>query len=240
MPFPLREEIKITLSPALKSMLSVHTLHLRMSNAYLIENQVGLFLVDAGMPGDERHIITRIKTLGYNSLRLIFLTHAHIDHFGSAFAMSQLTGAPIAIHHADAGALANGKTHLGEVRGRGRLIRQVLPILERFLRFEARPPDIMLEDDSELEKYGLYASVVHTPGHTPGSITLFLENRYAFVGDLISTNGAPHVQRYYASDWSQIPTSLTRLQSLKPDVIYPGHGHQPLNREGLDVLCSNI
>jgi len=218
-------------------LLQVHNIPLGMARAYLIEAEAGLALVDAGLPRYERRVLQRMQTLGRDDLRLIFLTHAHLDHYGSAAALRRLTGAPIAVHRADGEAMARGETRLGSVCGRGRLLRAFLPLFGPYLRPEPTVADLLLDDGDDLRAYGLDAAVLHTPGHTPGSSCLLVEGRVAFVGDLLSTVGRPHVQRFFAHDWSLIPDSLARLQALKPQWVYPGHGRSPLSGEALHHLA---
>ena len=219
--------------------LHVHIIPMGMATAYLIESDSGLVLVDTGLPRYEHRVLRRMRALGLDDLRLIFVTHAHLDHYGSAAALRRLIGAPIAIHRADGDAMARGDTPLGSVRGRGRLMWALLRLLGPYLQPEPTPPDVLLDDGSDLRAYGLDAVVLHTPGHTPGSSCLIVEGRTAFVGDLLSTTGRPHVQRYFADDWSLIPESLDRLQALEPEWVYAGHGHHPLSGEVLQRLTAS-
>ena len=138
-----------------------------MACAYLIENEAGLVLVDTGLPRHEHRVMRRMRTLGRDDLRLIFITHAHLDHYGSAAALRRLTGAPIGVHRADGDAMARGETSLGLARGRGKLLRALLPLLELVLCLEPTSPDSLLNDGNDLRAYGLDAVVLHTPGHTP-------------------------------------------------------------------------
>lgn len=216
--------------------LKVHIIQAGLGCAHLIEYDRGLVLVDTGSRGNERKILRCIRSLGRDDLRLIFITHAHLDHYGSAAALRRLTGAPIAIHHADAAAMGRGETPLGSVRGRGRLGLVLLQFGGAILAPEPTPADILLDDGEDLASFGLDAVVVHTPGHTPGSSSLLVEKRLALVGDLLSTRGHPHVQRFYATDWTLIQASLTRIQALKPEWVYPGHGSHPMSGETLQKL----
>jgi len=210
-----------------------------MATAYLIESDGGLVLVDAGLPRYERRVMRRMRALGRDDLRFIFITHAHLDHYGSAAALRRLTGAPIAIHRADGDAMAWGETPVGSVRGRGRLLWALLRLFEPYLQPEPTPPDLLLDDGDDLRAYGLDAEVLHTPGHTPGSSCLIVEGRIAFVGDLLSTSVRPCVQCSFANDWSLIPKSLARLQALRLDLVYAGHGSRPLSGEALQRLTPN-
>ncbi len=221
--------------------LQIHNIPMGMAPAHLIESDAGLVLVDAGLPHYEHRVLRRMRTLGRDDLRLIFITHAHLDHYGSAAALRRLTGTPIAIHRADGDAMTRGETPIRSARGRGRLLLALLPLFEPVLRPEPTPPDLLLDDGSDPRAYGfdLDAVVLHTPGHTPGSSCLILEGRLAFVGDLLSTTGRPSVQRFFADDWSLIPDSLARLQALRPEWVYTGHGRRPLRGDALQRLTLN-
>ncbi|MCJ7626334.1 MAG: MBL fold metallo-hydrolase [Anaerolineaceae bacterium] len=219
--------------------IKIHNVPIKMASVYLIESENGLVLVDTGPPGSERKILQKMHALGRNDLRLIFITHSHFDHYGSTAALRRISGAPIAVHTADAQAMSAGKTPILLAHGRGRLTLALLPLFERLVRTEPTTPDVLLKDGDDLSAYGLNASVLHTPGHTPGSSTLLVEGKLAFAGDLISTNGRPHFQRLYATDWSQLSASLLRLGAAKTEKIYPGHGSTPLSGLELRKMLEN-
>lgn len=218
----------------------IHTLSLPMSSAFLIENDHGLTLVDAGAPGDARQIIGAVEELG-KTLRLIFITHAHFDHYGSANAVRAETGAPVAIHSADADAMAQGRTPIRLARGRGVLALPFLPLLALWKKRLQTTPDRILQDGDRLDDYGLPAYVLHTPGHTAGSCCLILENGVheadaAFAGDLVTAGRQPALQRLYANDWGQLHDSLARLQALHPARVYAAHGHGPIGTQALQKI----
>lgn len=218
--------------------LQVHPLKLRMSNAYVIELPSALVLVDAGSPGDAQKILSRLNAFKGKPLRLIYITHAHLDHYGAAATIQRATSAPLVVHAEDAGTMAKGETHLGQVRGRGRLTAALMPIVRRLFPVEPVTADAVLQDGQDLRAFGLPGQVLHTPGHTPGSTSLFVDGRLAFVGDLFSTFGKPHTQRLYAHNWSEIEKSLERLKALDLEWLYPGHGRRPLAGEEFASLVS--
>ncbi|MBV7327014.1 MBL fold metallo-hydrolase [Chloroflexi bacterium TSY] len=210
----------------------------RFSNAFLIESETGLVLIDAGPPRFEQQILDKLTELGRTDLRLIFITHAHIDHYGGASKIRAETGAPIAVHHLDADALAKGETRLGSIRLLPRRITDlILPTIERSARIRPTEADILVEDGNRLDEYGLDAYVIHLPGHTPGSAGVIVENQLAFVSDLISTVGGPHLQRAYADNWEQLTESVNRLKEVSSEIIYTGHGTNPLTLEELHILA---
>jgi glyoxylase-like metal-dependent hydrolase (beta-lactamase superfamily II) len=216
--------------------MKIYTIKLRLANAYLLENDAGIYLVDAGAPGDADRIQKHMNQIGRSDLKVIFLTHAHIDHFGAAAELQRRTGAPIAIHKDDAPALAEAETRLGKVRGRGRLVGALLPLLEWMLPPEPVKADLLVTDGQSLAEFGLKATTLHTPGHTPGSSCLVVDGDIVFAGDLVSSTGGPHPQRYFANSWPQVEASLQRLKRARPRLTYPGHGRCPLTTEEVDGL----
>ncbi len=177
-----------------------------------------------------------IRRMGRKDLQLIFITHAHFDHYGSAAAVRRLTGAPITIHEKDAEFMARGETPLGFVRGRGKIAQVFLPLGELLYKPEPTQADVVFTEGYHFNDGDPKLTAIHLPGHTPGSSGLCIDDRIAFVGDLLSTTGKPHAQRYYATDWSQISQSLDRLKSLKPEWIYTGHGRKPLSGQEMVQL----
>lgn len=222
------------------SSVIVHRMNLGGSNAYLLETPEGLVLVDAGISYSDGLVLRKMEELGRDDLKLIYITHAHIDHYGAANALHEKTGAPIAVHRDDASAMAEGRTELGAVRDWKRTSDATLPFIEPLLAITPTEPDILLDDGDTLEEYGLDAYVLHTPGHTPGSSTLIVGDRLAFVGDLLASNGEVHAQRSYADNWEQVADSVARLKELNPVLIYPGHGSEPITGEDLDTLMANF
>ncbi len=220
--------------------LVVHTLALGPSNAYLLETEAGMILVDAGPPLMGSVIGNYLEEIGRDDLKLIYITHAHLDHYGSAAEVRRLTDAPIAIHPEDAAHLADGKTKLGDVRGWKRLSNLTLPWIEPMLTIEKTEADILVEDGDRLDAYGLPATVLHVPGHTPGSTAIVVDGGVSFVGDLLSATGDPHVQGSYAYDWLQLPGSLRHLASYKPTFLYAGHGASAIDGAALDALTTEF
>ena len=222
-----------------KGSLRIHTIPLGIASAYLIASDGGTVLVDAGPPRQERIILRYLEQLGRDDLRLIFITHAHFDHYGSAAAIRRATGAPIAIHEADQDAMAQGETPIGTARGYGRLTLLIAPLLDRWLRPEPTAPDVILRDGDDLTRFGIPGRTIHTPGHTLGSCCLLLESDIAFVGDLVATVVRPRPQRIYAQDWDLLQRSLERLAELAPKRLYPGHGRRPLDGDTFQRLVAN-
>ena len=103
-----------------------------MSNAYLVEDGDKLLVIDTGMPGHARKIVSYVKSLGKDpgSVETIILTHSDLDHTGSTAQLKQLTGAKVAIHEADAPRLS-GEKPWREAKGAAGLAMKILGLFFR-------------------------------------------------------------------------------------------------------------
>jgi len=207
--------------------MQIDTLHLFMSNAYLVEIEAGLVLIDAGLSLDQARILQAVARKN-RALQVILITHAHLDHYGAAARIRAETGAPVAVHQADAEPLRMGLSILGRGRRLGKLMKIFAPLFARLAPPTPCVPDLILEEGSLLHHLGVAARVIHTPGHTPGSCCFFFDDHSIFVGDLLSSTRGPHAQQYLAQDWAVLPDSLRRLRAARPGWIYPGHGRRPI------------
>jgi len=197
---------------------------LRGGNAYLIADQ-RLVLVDTGMPGNGDAVLDFMRRLGRqpHELEHIVLTHGHIDHAGSAAELRRLTGARVVAHVEEGTRLDDGTLVLrGDATGETRpLLRAVSP----FGRFQPCPIDVPADDGDELASAG-GIRILHTPGHTPGSISIFAERcRVLFVGDAIVSN-RDRLSRPlpFGAHRGQSEQSLRKLAQLHFDVCCFGHG----------------
>jgi hydroxyacylglutathione hydrolase len=202
----------------------------RLINTYVVMGERPI-LVDSGNPGNAGLMLTRLKRLGIDprQVALILLTHGHADHFGSAKDLHQATGAPVAVHWADAEAVATGVSlgakPVAEIGLWGRLVQwQVASSPSK--RLEGVRPQILLQGEETLEGFGLHAKIVHTPGHTAGSVSLVF-NQQAVVGDLFSADllfaNQPD-NPYFAEDLPLVYRSIGGLLEQGVRSFHVGHG----------------
>ncbi len=209
----------------------INTIRLGITNAYLLGDR-GTVLVD---PGGSAGIRTAppgvVDLLGKPpKLDLMVVTHGHFDHFGASVRLREATGAPLAIHRADSTWLIEGKViwPRGVTRW-GKFIRDLIaPLMLPWIHVPQIVPDLLIGDDGlDLRPYGIEGRVVHTPGHSPGSVSVVLTSGDAFVGDL-AMNGAPLCLRpsfgIFADQPELVPASWRRLLELGVRTIYPAHG----------------
>lgn len=204
---------------------SVIPISFGMVKAYLLRGERPI-LVDTGMFRGEAIIAKTLEGLGIapREMALILITHGHTDHFGSVAAVKEMTGAPVAIHRLDAQALREGRNFpLHGVGIVGRLMQGLSG------RSRARPlePDALIEDEMSLEPFGVRGRVVHTPGHTPGSVSVLLADGQAIIGDLTMgamTRPARPGYPFFADDLAQLRASIATVLAASPTRIWAAHG----------------
>lgn len=212
----MRQEIKtITLSLPLK---------LGSVNCYLIKTDVGHFLIDTGSSNRRTELEKELESAGCipGYLKLIVLTHGDFDHTGNAAYLRKKFGTRTAIHRDDSGIVERGDMFFNRKRPNA-LIRKILPSLSGFGRSERFTPDFFVEDGDDLSECGFDARILHIPGHSKGSIGILTAGGDLFCGDLLVNTDKP-VPNVLLDDLTTANDSISRLEGLKIDTVYPGHG----------------
>jgi glyoxylase-like metal-dependent hydrolase (beta-lactamase superfamily II) len=198
----------------------------RFAPSYLLRGDDGWIVFDTSLPRSERTILHALQACGGQpgDIRLILLSHGHPDHAGSAAALRALTGAKVAIHPGDVNLVRTGSRQIPPTRSLAdHLIRGLLGVGALFLRTQPVEPDVLLTDGQRLDGFGLGARVVHTPGHTAGSISLVLDTGEALIADAVGMQaGVPRENRLLV-DPSAALESLRMLAALPIHTCYPGH-----------------
>ena len=159
-------------------------------------------------PGDEGARIISVINENELHLMLIVNTHGHIDHIVANRDLKEETSAPLCIHSADADMLVNPQKNLSFFIGES---------------VTSPEPDRLLADGDTLEAGTLRLKVMHTPGHSQGSICL-LGDGHIFTGDLLFAGGIGRYD-FPGSSYTDLMDSLRKVIALdKALVVYPGHG----------------
>lgn len=197
------------------------------TTAHLVLDK-GTVLVDAGMSGVARRFIPALmRALDGRPLDLLIITHAHFDHGGCADAVVKATGCDVAIHERAATALPQGAPVPPGISTWGSFLRILLAPARAFGPLTWPEVDVVLGERTDLARWGVAGTAVHTPGHTHGSVSVVLEGGDAFVGDL-AMNGLPMRRGpgipVFAEDVGQVHRSWSRLLDLRARTVHPAHG----------------
>ena len=200
----------------------------------LWDTKDGATLIDAGMPGSEAAIGEHLKRLGlgWKDIRRIIITHQDIDHLGGARAIVESSKAEVFAHRDD----------VPYIQGEQRLLKmdpgQIEAMMQTFepeqhekaLRPDENPPTVHVTRalaDGEKLPYGGGIVVIHTPGHTPGHISLFLPADHLLIaGDALRIeNGVLEGPSPKATpDLSRATASLRKLLGYPIDRVLCYHG----------------
>lgn len=207
-------------------------------------------LIDAGLPFSEPLIRKWAEKNFASAPDAIVLTHGHFDHVGAARTLAEKWKVPVYAHSLEFPYLTGKLEYPAPNPGAGGGLMTVLsPIYPR------GPIDLgehLVEMTESSEFTALPGwQVLHTPGHTPGHVSLYRrEDRLLLVGDAFCTtkpesffeaalaqqpelHGPP---AYFTWDWDQAGQSVARLAALNPTIVAPGHGRPLSGAELPDAL----
>jgi hydroxyacylglutathione hydrolase len=178
------------------------------TNCYILgdEDSKEGMIIDPG--GDFKIIEKTLKELNLN-IKYIILTHGHSDHIGVLSELKKKIGAQILIHKDDAEMLSNPEKNLS---------------VFSYNPFSAPVADKLLEDKDKIRTGQIEIEVLHTPGHTEGSISLYTD-KIIFSGDLIFYGSVGRTDLPGGSNQKLFRSIQDKILDKTDDtVIYPGHG----------------
>jgi len=178
-------------------------------------------VIDPGMDG--ARIYEKVAEKGLR-LTHILLTHGHFDHSEGVKLLAEKTGAKVCIHRADAAMLEDPRINSANFYYRG-----------DFSQYPRTSADVLLEDGDTVRVGEISFTVLHTPGHTPGSVC-FSSEEYLFCGDTVFAYG---YGRYdlWGGDREALAKSLFLLSQRETnEKLCPGHG----NTASLDRVRDQI
>ena len=176
---------------------------------YLIgdeETQEGLFIDPAD---DAKRLLSESKSQGINKIKYIVNTHSHVDHIMGNAEMVKKTGAKIIIHQEDASGL----------------VRTPPDLLEMFGATASPPADIQVKDGEIIQVGSVMLKVLHTPGHSPGGMSLHLDGM-VFTGDTLFVGSVGRTD-FPGSSWDVLENSIRKKLYVLPGetVVFPGHNY---------------
>jgi len=197
-------------------------------NVFLISDGGEGALIDSGF-GDEKSVQTRLDFLKEHpkvKVRYIVLTHHHFDHSSGAHQLREATGAEVTLHADEEKFL---KDWQGEAPQDLEALAEQKEIAEQIEKFRQQAaeagPDVRVSDGDTFKVGGLTLEVVHTPGHTLGSVCLYLrEERALFTGDTALGLGTVAISPPPHGDMALYLQSLERLKGYDCALMLPGHG----------------
>ncbi len=216
----------------------VHLAQTDLVNWTLVTDESGVLLIDAGYPGQREEVLYSLRELGFgpDDVRAILLTHAHVDHLGSAIWFAKTYGTPVYTHAAEVGHAQ--RQYLEQVSPIDVLTRAWQP---RYLAWtlalarkgglthEGIPSALALDEDIAASLPGAPAAIP-SPGHTGGHCSYVVDG-VLIAGDalitghpLSSRHGPQLLPTIFNHDQDGCLRSLAALGLLDTEVLVPGHG----------------
>ena len=193
--------------------LKIETFIGEPTNCYIILDEQSKEIMCIDPAGDAKKIANMITDILKGNLKYIYLTHCHSDHIGGVSELKKLCGenSKILIHREDSKGLNDKNINLSGI----------IDIKEIELEADSR-----VDDNDIIHLGNLEFRVIHTPGHTKGSTSLYCEKeKCLFSGDTIfsGTWGRTDLP---TSNREDIMNSITKKLLILPDetIVYPGHG----------------
>jgi len=196
------------------------------SNAFIISNGKGCIMVDSSRSNQWRKLRKRLSQLQIDHIDHLILTHSHFDHAENARKIKEMFQSDILIHESEADCLRNGDSPLP--RGTIAFTRLILKMFANFLqprfKYQGVAGDIEVDSRFELRPWGYNAYIIHTPGHTRGSISLIVDDEIALVGDAMVGEIKTSIFQPFADDMKEAIRSWKRLLDTDCTTYLPAHG----------------
>jgi glyoxylase-like metal-dependent hydrolase (beta-lactamase superfamily II) len=213
----------------------LHRIGSDVVNSYLVEEAGAITVVDAGLPGHWSELEAELAQMGrsFDDIRGVVLTHGDTDHVGFAERLRRDRGVSVFVHELDAararGEVKKPNTGWGPIK-----IRSLLS----FLWYSGRrgglrvPPVTEVATFADGETLDLPGSprIIHTPGHTPGSVVVHVPAAGAlFVGDALTTGNVLTGERGprpapFTLEPEVALASLSKIETVEATWVLPGHG----------------
>jgi glyoxylase-like metal-dependent hydrolase (beta-lactamase superfamily II) len=203
-------------------------------NPVLFNDGTSTLLVDTCMPWHFPMLQSAIESLGVELTKLqrIVITHQDIDHISNAGRLKELSGATVMAHPGDAPYI-QGEQHLMKLSPK--FIETMLSMIPEAAREAAKtvynnPSSVQVDhlvSDGEIIPIGAGVQVIHTPGHTPGHISLYVPSEKLLIaGDALRVENGQLVgpNKGHTPDMTQAMDSVRKLAKLNIDKVFCYHG----------------
>jgi hydroxyacylglutathione hydrolase len=204
-------------------------------NTYLISYAQRFLLVDAGYPLNWRVLKNHLDRFQVkpDSLAALILTHTHFDHAGNAKRIKDQYAAPLVVQRNEAEYIRRGETLT--IHGTNTFVEFFMRGVVHLFRYYHYSPvqaDILVDECYDLTNWGFHGYLLHTPGHSPGSLCVIVNGEIALVGDTVFNISPRSTFPPIAAEQRLIQASWKKLHDTGCQLFLPAHGG-PISRERL-------
>ena len=210
---------------------NIYMKKLNYFNVYVIKGKDGDILIDTGFIGMKKRLK---RYLDKFNIKLIILTHAHVDHAWNASYLKDRYNCEILMGKDDLINIDNSNVKSKPSMNRYKLWSSLMNKGMNLLKQNEFEPDILVDKDTEFDLYGLNFKIINLKGHTNGSIGILYNNKL-FAGDSLVNRKRNYVQIAYQNQNNESATNtFKKIIDLNPEMIYIGHD-KPINNDKLMI-----
>ncbi len=209
-----------------KNGIRIHRIICLYANVYVVTGHGHCFLVDTGPVAFQRFLARQLHRLGITRIHGVILTHTHYDHAGNAAFLQKKFGSRVMVHPAEAGYLKKGLSSVpGGITAFARVMERLASGIEpKMLEFSPCEPDELPASEIHKPVFDMPVSVMATPGHSPGSVSVVVDHDIALVGDCMFGVIPKKILPPFGDDVGQIISSWQQLLDIGCHTFLPGHG----------------
>ena len=206
------------------------------SNSFLVKSNNNYLLIDTGRKNSWKQLSRKLDhLLGGSKLSSLMLTHTHFDHVENALKIKERYNTRIIVHKTEAEYLKSGSTPLpnGTNVATGFLVDVLGKRIQSRYGYEPVNPDILVDLKYDLTPFGFKGYIIHTPGHSRGSMSIIVDHELAIVGDAMFGAFGNSVYPPFADNPDIMIDSWGNLLGTGCSSFLPGHGNA-ISRELLE------
>ena len=204
-------------------------------NLYVIKGKNGDVLIDTGFIGMRKSLK---RWLDKFNIKLVILTHAHVDHIWNASYIKKLYNCDIAIGGMDIDNIDNRNIHSMPIKYCYKNWTKLMNWgMKKFIakKFDV---DMHLRDNQIIRRYGIKLKIVSLPGHTDGSVGILYDD-YFFVGDAL-VNRRRHLGVAYQNQNNEAAlTSSKKIIEIAPKMVFVGHDKAFIMTEDIKEIINS-
>ncbi|MBK6963504.1 MAG: MBL fold metallo-hydrolase [Bacteroidales bacterium] len=197
------------------------------SNVFLVSNNRIKILIDTGPAFSGNRLLKKLEQLSISSIDYLLLTHTHFDHAANAQKLKDKFGLKVIVHEAEAGYLLSGNSPVpaGTNSFTSWLIGTFGDWTEKKVRYQPCEADIIIKKENEFSFPGIDARIIHTPGHSAGSVCLIVDNEIALAGDTLIGTFSGSCFPPFANDVPELMRSWEKILKTGCRLFLPSHGN---------------
>jgi hydroxyacylglutathione hydrolase len=209
-----------------KSGLKIFKILSGRSNVFLLSNDLKNILIDTSPANRWNKLEKSLEENKVDNIDYLILTHSHFDHAGNTNRIKKKFGCPVILHRSEDHNLKTGEICIpkGANPFSRLIVNNLASRLSHRFKCELSHPDILVDSEFDLNPFGFNARILHTPGHSPGSVSIIADDEIAIVGDTMFGVFRWSVFPPFAENVSQLVNSWGILLGTSCKIFLPSHG----------------